>query len=285
LSPVKEEVTVEQVSLYKLYFGDNTVGRAVNTDPSPALIDSISKNGFLGALVGCRRGWRVQLVYGRRRLLAAKAAGLTTIPVQVLSLDNEKLYWLALEEFFLQSNLTPLDEAYAIALAHRKIVDIERLAIRIGREVDWLQQRLGLIKYPDIEKALRENLIDAPAAYELAQIDDIMIRTRFLNQWQATYTRPARMLIVPLELPYTPPPPEPPRSPEIAREAVLGYNSDSDSVFEDLYLLVRKLTQHIEQATQRSLDANPEWRKPTRKLIKNLIEELQQTERRFKDSK
>jgi ParB/RepB/Spo0J family partition protein len=283
LIPPKNNSPVEIVSLSKLYFGDNSVARQVEPEPSPGLIASIKKHGFLGALIGCRRGWRVQLVNGRRRFLAAKAAGLAAIPVHLISLDNESLYWLALEEFFFQANLTPLDEAYAFAQARHRVADLEKLANHIGRELEWVQNRLALLKYPDIEKALRDNLIDADAAYELAQIEDGVVRKRFLNQWQATHTRPSRMLIVPLELPYTPPPLELPKSPEIAREDVLGYNSDSDSVFEDLRLLVHKLTQQIEHTTSKSLDANPEWRKPTRKLIKNLIEELQQTERRIKD--
>jgi ParB/RepB/Spo0J family partition protein len=276
-----EKTPVEPVSLSKLYFGDNVVKRQVEAEPSPHLIESIKKNGFLGSLVGCRRGWRIELVYGRRRYLAAKAAGLTSIPVHVISLDNESLYWLSLEEFFLQSNLSPLDEAHAIAGALRRTGNLEYLADRIGREVDWLQKRLALIKYADIEQALLDNLIDAAAAYELAQIESSVIRVRFLNQWQAGHAGTTRMLIVPLELPYTPVPLEPVAK-QIAWESELGYNSTDDAIFEDLQLLVKKLTDQLEQTTLKSLDANPEWRKPTRKLIKHLIEELQETEQRFK---
>lgn len=282
--PLKAEITIEHISLSKLVFGNYTF-RQTDPEPPSTLKASIKKNGFLGALVGIRKGSKIQLAFGRRRLIAAKAAKLKTIPVHIYSMDEESLYWLSLEDFFSQGNTTPLDEALALAQALLKCQNLAELAHRLGLELEFVQRRLTLLRYPDLEKALREGLIDAPAAYELAQIEDRSMRVRFLNQWQSTHAAPARMLIVPLELPYFThhiEPATPAYTPKIAQDFELGYNSSSESVFEDLQLLIGKLTKQLEQTALQTLDAKPEWRKPTRKLIKSLIEELQATENLFK---
>jgi hypothetical protein len=64
-------------------------------DPSPALVESIKRDGILQPLLVQQRDGRHRLIAGRKRLSAAVAAGLREVPCVVFDVDDEEAGRLA----------------------------------------------------------------------------------------------------------------------------------------------------------------------------------------------
>ena len=75
------------------------------------LTDSIKQNGILQPLLVRRSGDHYEIVAGERRYQAARAAGLTEVPVVIREISDDDVFKLALIENLQRSDLTPLEEA------------------------------------------------------------------------------------------------------------------------------------------------------------------------------
>lgn len=99
------------------------------------LADSIQQHGVLQPLLVRslpNGGW--QLIAGERRLLAAKQAGLATVPCRILALEEQQVCEVALEENLKRKDLNVLEKAQAFA----------RYLQQFGRTVEELAQQLSL---------------------------------------------------------------------------------------------------------------------------------------------
>lgn len=290
--PSVKDATVElarSVALNRIFFSLPPFRRSGVSTPPSELMASMQRHGFLGALVGRQRGAKIELAFGRRRVQVAQLLNLPAVPVQIRKLDDAAFYWLSLEEAFLQSNLSPLDEALTLAEALRRpVVSIELLAERVGRSLAQLHELLQLVKYPDIEQALQAGLLEVSAALELAKISDKALRTRFLRQWQATGNKPERMVVVSLEPPYKAVAEiaSPVATPTKPTKPVTKTEPDSrDYTFEDLQKLVTEFSQQLQQFDLNAFNDNPATRKPARKLVRALFTQLQEADNIFKKVK
>lgn len=91
-----------------------------------------------------------QLVYGERRLRAAELAGLAEIPCDVGEYSDEDLLEVGLMENIQREDLDPLEEASAFRtfIAERGYTQ-QRLADRIGKDINYVGRRLKLLETPD----------------------------------------------------------------------------------------------------------------------------------------
>jgi ParB/RepB/Spo0J family partition protein len=104
------------------------------------LTESIRAQGVLQHLVVCPGpGGRYQLVFGHRRLEAAKAAGLTEVPVEIRDYDDAARLAAMCGENEGREDLTPLQEAFAYKQAlerkgpdGKKLFTQRTLAERLG---------------------------------------------------------------------------------------------------------------------------------------------------------
>src|SRR5262245_42243633 len=96
--------------------------RQPRSEIQPAALDelaeSVRAHGIIQPLVVSRRisdvgGMSYQLIAGERRLRAARAAGLTHVPVVVREVTDQGLLELALIENVQRADLNPLEEADA----------------------------------------------------------------------------------------------------------------------------------------------------------------------------
>lgn len=87
------------------------------------LTDSIKQNGILQPLLVRRKGAYYEIVAGERRFQAAKAAGLTEVPVVVRDIDDADVFKLALIENLQRSDLNPIEEARG----YKKLIDDNKL--------------------------------------------------------------------------------------------------------------------------------------------------------------
>jgi ParB family chromosome partitioning protein len=116
-----------------------------------------------------------ELIAGERRLRAAAAAGLETVPVVVREGGPEERLELAIIENVQRQNLTALEEAEA----YRHLIDAygltqEEVATRVGKSRPAITNALRLLGLPDAVKARLESgeLSAAHARAVLAVADD-----------------------------------------------------------------------------------------------------------------
>ena len=117
---------------------------------------------------------RFQLVYGERRLRAAKAAGLTSVPCEIVAHSDDELLELGLTENLQRQDLTPIEEAEALkALMERRRYSQRALADRLGKTPGYVQNRLDLLRAPeDVQQLVAQRPESLHAARAIARLPD-----------------------------------------------------------------------------------------------------------------
>jgi len=123
-----------------------------------SLAESVRQHGLLQPLVVRRVAGHYELIAGERRLRAAAAAGLETVPVVVREGGPEERLELAIIENVQRQNLTALEEAEA----YRHLIDAygltqEEVATRVGKSRPAITNALRLLGLPDAVKARLES--------------------------------------------------------------------------------------------------------------------------------
>lgn len=133
------------------------------------LAQSLREVGVIEPLIVARRESRFEVVAGHRRLLAAKIAGLVSVPCIVH--DNFKAAEEAvmLHENVHRADLNVVDEARFYArLLERVDGNTDRLATLVHESRQRVEQRLLLLRGdPDVLAALEKDEIGAGVAQEL----------------------------------------------------------------------------------------------------------------------
>lgn len=116
---------------------------------------SIRKHGILQPLLvrPCSDGY--ELVFGHRRLAAARRAGLAEVPVIVKDLSDDE----ALEEMIVENvhrkHLSPLEEGWAFEKMVDKGLTQYEVASRIGKSQTYVSNRLKVL---ELEPELRDRV-------------------------------------------------------------------------------------------------------------------------------
>lgn len=116
-----------------------------------------------------------QLISGERRYQASKIAGLKVIPAFIRKADDQQMLEMALIENIQRENLNAIE----IALSYQRLLSEcslkqEELGDRVGKKRTTVTNYLRLLKLPpDIQIALRDNVISMGHARALINIDTI----------------------------------------------------------------------------------------------------------------
>jgi len=123
------------------------------------LMHSISSNGIIQPLVvRARAAGGYELVAGERRLRAALALGLQSVPVVVRDVPDDRMLELALVENIQRRDLNPIEKAEAFRdYVGRYGLTQERAAERIGIDRATLANHLRLLDLPEEIQALVRN--------------------------------------------------------------------------------------------------------------------------------
>lgn len=116
---------------------------------------------------------KYELVYGHRRLRAAKLAGLKALPAMVRELDDKAALEVALIENCRREDVLPMEEADGYQELHQVHgVSVEELAERVGKSKEYVYGRLKLceLKAPAVRKALDEGRVHPSTALLVARI-------------------------------------------------------------------------------------------------------------------
>ncbi len=135
------------------------------------LAASIRVHGILQPLVAVRRGGRLEVLAGRRRLEAARLAGLTEVPVIERRLEDEPAAAAALVENEQRAALRPLDTALAIARRLDAGESVEQVATALGKPRGWVARRANLQKLPAAMRKRLEAPDDALRAWPLESLE------------------------------------------------------------------------------------------------------------------
>jgi ParB family chromosome partitioning protein len=124
-----------------------------------------------------------QLVFGERRLRAARLAGLTLVPCEVASHTDDDLIEIGLAENIQRQDLDPLEEARAFELfIEQRGYSIRRLAERIGKDKSYVEDRLALLRMPaDLQAMIAERPDALRSAREIAKINSPAAREPLIN--------------------------------------------------------------------------------------------------------
>lgn len=135
----------------------------MNEDAIQELADSIREYGIIQPLIVSeeREQGRFILIAGERRWKAAKASGLSMVPVIIREVSEQGQLEIALIENLQREDLTPLETAGAyqqlvdsFALTHEQIAD------RVGKSRTSITNTLRLLNLPDqVKKSLAEGFI------------------------------------------------------------------------------------------------------------------------------
>lgn len=138
--------------------------RSYDDESMGELVDSIKSNGFYGALLARRKPGaitRFELAYGHRRKEAARRAGLKTVPVKIVELNDVEMARIMASENFSRLDLSPLGEAEVLGfLADEQNLSAKEISEFVGKKRGWVEKRLALYHAPQPVKKLVEQKPD-----------------------------------------------------------------------------------------------------------------------------
>jgi ParB family transcriptional regulator, chromosome partitioning protein len=113
------------------------------------LAASIKATGVLQPILVRRTADSYQLVAGERRLRAAEASGLQSIPAIIRSVDDREMMELALIENIQREDLNPIDEAkaYKTLLSNAGLTH-DQLSERVGKQRSSITNSMRLLGLP-----------------------------------------------------------------------------------------------------------------------------------------
>lgn len=137
------------------------------------LADSIQQHGVLQPLLVRslpNGGW--QLIAGERRLMAAKQAGLATVPCRALALEDQQVCEVALEENLKRKDLNVLEKAQAFSNYLQQFGrSVEELAKQLSLDRSTVANMLRLLELAEpVKQSLRSNKITGGHARALLSL-------------------------------------------------------------------------------------------------------------------
>ncbi len=146
----------------------------IDSEDLEELAASIRENGIIQPLIVTRGAEANQytLIAGERRLLAARQAGLDTVPVILREASEQQRLELALVENVQRADLTPLEAADAFRqLAEDFGLSHYEIANRVGKSRVTITNTLRLLKLPTaVQGALNEGQISEGHARALLSL-------------------------------------------------------------------------------------------------------------------
>ena len=113
-----------------------------------------------------------EIIAGERRWLAAREAGLATIPALIRDLDDAEALEVQLVENLHRDNLAPLEEAQGFAeLMVQRNAGADEIAAMLGKSRSYVYARTKLLDLmPEVREALQAGKIDASSALVIARL-------------------------------------------------------------------------------------------------------------------
>lgn len=156
----------------------------INHEELQKLADSIKNIGLAQPITVRPVGDRYEVVAGHRRFKACLLAGVINIPCIVRTLTDNEAEQVKAHENLYRQDLNPLEEAiYISRLINKDTSRIGEVATTLGRSVEWVESRLGILDYPEyFWDPIATGVVKLGVAKALAQITDETYRKMFFDQ-------------------------------------------------------------------------------------------------------
>jgi ParB family chromosome partitioning protein len=144
------------------------------TEAIEELTASIRQHGVLQPILVRTVADQYQIIAGERRWLAAKHAGLETVPCRILELEDQQVCEVAIEENLKRKDLNVLEKAQAFQdYISRFDSTMEELAKRLSMNRSTLSNYLRLLELPDfVKQMLLNSKISSGHARALLSLDE-----------------------------------------------------------------------------------------------------------------
>ena len=145
---------------------------------------SIQEVGVLQPILLREQNGRYELIAGERRWLAARRAGLSSIPAVVRRIQDIESFEQAIIENLHREDLNPIDEAVAY---HRLMDEFsmtqQQVAERVGRSRPAVANALRLLHLSsDIQRLIMDGALSAGHARCLAGVTDRKIQEKLVSR-------------------------------------------------------------------------------------------------------
>lgn len=138
------------------------------------LVSSIKQVGIIEPIVVKPVGDRYEVVAGHRRITAAEAAGLLTVPCHVVEGTEEQVEMMKIHENLYRVDVNPYDEAqhYARLIKEMKLSPMT-IARITNRGETYVRARLAILEYDEVlRNAIAEGKLNLGVAKELNRLKD-----------------------------------------------------------------------------------------------------------------
>lgn len=143
------------------------------------LIDSITRYGFMGHIEARHdpsdQSRPLQIVFGHRRVEAAKQAGLKTVPVAINERSDDQMRRITFVENAARKALTYWEEALFLGTMRRELsLSVRQIADALSLSRTYVQERLDFLKLPEgpLRVAVERNDIGFSIARFLMQMPE-----------------------------------------------------------------------------------------------------------------
>jgi len=172
IPPLEVERGVVDLEVDRIALNPYRIREEVKAEGIERLASSIKESGLIQPIVVRRRGEKYELICGERRLLAAREAGIRTVPAIVRDASEMEALELALIENLQREDLNPLEEARAyLRLVSEFSLTQEEVADRTGKDRSTIANSLRLLNLPKrIQEDLRRGEISAGHARALLSL-------------------------------------------------------------------------------------------------------------------
>ena len=204
-SRIDDKSGVEEVEISKVSKSPWQPRSNFDADLLNNLTQSVKVHGVLQPLIVREIDGNFELIAGERRLRAAEAAGLKTIPVIITTASDEKALQLALIENLQREDLNPIEEAEGYALLQKQFgLTQEKVAEQVGKARTSVANSLRILDLSDIiRKHLADGLLSIGHAKVLLTLDSSLeqekLATRIIKE--SITVRALERLVKKLSLP------------------------------------------------------------------------------------
>jgi ParB/RepB/Spo0J family partition protein len=170
---------VAEIELKKIVVSKTNPRKNFDKAGLKELQDSIKMHGILQPLLVRPAGKNgYELVCGERRYRAAKENGLIKVPVRVMDLNDEQALEVQMVENLQRSDIHPLEEAEGYEKLMKSGMDIEDLAVKVGKGKSYVYGRIKLCALvPKCRKMFYEGALTPSTAILIARMpEDVQIK-------------------------------------------------------------------------------------------------------------
>lgn len=168
----KEDVV--QINLNELRSNPYQPRKIFDSEKLDELTASIKEYGVIEPIIVKKSIKGYEIVAGERRSLAARKAGLETIPAIVREFSDEDMMSIAILENIQREDLNIIEEA----MAYKNMIDVmhltqEELARKVGKSRSHITNILGILNLPKIvQDKVMSNEISMGHARALSKLED-----------------------------------------------------------------------------------------------------------------